>query len=331
VPLDSFNRQIDYLRISVIDRCNLRCVYCMPLNGLRFLPNAELLTPAEIEQVVRAAIRVGFRKFRLTGGEPTLRADLLEIVERIARVKDVGGLALTTNALLLPELAAPLKRAGLGRINVHLDSLNPATVEAQMRWGNFAQIWNGIMAAEAAGLTPIKLNAVVTAGYNEADVTELARLTVDRDWHVRFIELMPLGGGECATLSLKRYVSNIETRRRIESEFGALTEVAADNPSDEARNYRIAGARGIVGFISPVSEPYCGSCNRMRLTADGKFHLCLLNDDELDVRAALRSGSGRELDEVAAILSRAVALKPTGHHLLEGRSTRDRSMFQIGG
>ena len=194
--------------------------------------------------VARAAVSVGFRKFRLTGGEPLLRLDIVEIVERLARVPGVNGLALTTNALLLPELAAPLKKAGLGRINVHLDSLNPETVERQMRWGTFDKIWKGIMAAEAAGLTPIKLNAVVTAGYNEADVMDLARLTIERDWHVRFIELMPLGGGECAPLSVARYVSNIETRRRIETALGPLTEIPAENAADEARNYRLAGAQG---------------------------------------------------------------------------------------
>ena len=332
MPKDSFNREIDYLRISLIDNCNLRCVYCMPLGGLQFLPKSELLTPDEIERVVRAAVGVGFRKFRLTGGEPTLRADLIEIVERLSAVPGVGDLALTTNALILDRLALPLKAAGLKRINVHLDSLNPATVERQMRWGNLARVWDGIMAAEAAGLTPIKLNAVVTAGYNENEVVELARLTLERDWHVRFIELMPLGGGECASISIKRYVSNIATRRRIESELGPLQEIEAVSAADEARNFTIAGARGVVGFISPVSEPYCGTCNRMRLTADGKFHLCLLNDDELDVRKALRSGAPNGgAEEVAAILLRAVLNKPTGHHLLEGRSTRERSMYQIGG
>jgi GTP 3',8-cyclase len=331
MPRDLFNREIEYLRISVIDRCNLRCIYCMPLNGIRFSPKAELLTPSEIEAVVRAAVSVGFRKFRLTGGEPTLRLDLLEIVERIARVPGVGDLALTTNAILMRELARPLKAAGLSRINVHLDSLNPVIVERQMRGATFAQIWQGIEACEAAGLTPIKINAVVTAGYNEADVVELARLTLERNWHVRFIELMPLGGGECATLSVKRYVSNIETRRRVEAALGPLFELEATTSSDEARNFTLAGARGVIGFISPVSEPYCGTCNRMRLTADGKFHLCLLNDDELDVRRALRSPGRDALGEVARILERAVELKPTGHHLLDGRSTRERSMYQIGG
>ncbi|HEY1852807.1 MAG TPA: GTP 3',8-cyclase MoaA [Candidatus Binataceae bacterium] len=332
MPRDSFNREINYLRISVTDRCNLRCVYCMPLEGLRFLPNSELLNAEEIERVVRAAVSIGFRKFRLTGGEPSLRLDLLEIIERIAAIDGVGDLALTTNALLMPKLARPLKAAGLSRINVHLDSLNPETVERQMRWGTFDRIWEGILASEDAGLTPIKLNSVVAAGYNESDVVDLARLTLERDWHVRFIELMPLGGGECASLSIKRYVSNIETRRRIEALLGPMTEVSSSNPSDEARNYGLPNARGVIGFISPVSEPYCGTCNRMRLTADGKFHLCLLNDDELDVRKALRAGSGDGgLAAIAQILTRAVERKPTGHHLLEGRSTQDRSMYQIGG
>ena len=332
MPRDSFNREINYLRISVIDNCNLRCVYCMPLQGLQFLPKPELLTAPEIERVVRAASDAGFNKFRLTGGEPTLRADLLEIVERLSALPGVRDLALTTNALLLPKLARSLKSAGLKRINVHLDSLDPDTVERQMRWGSFERIWEGIMAAEHAGLVPIKLNAVVAAGYNEADVVDLARLTLGRDWHVRFIELMPLGGGECASLSIKRYVSNIETRRRIEAALGPMHELEPYNLSDEARNYRLAGARGVIGFISPVSEPYCGTCNRMRLTADGKFHLCLLNDDELDVRRALRSGDADGgIGQVTRILLRAVENKPTGHHLLEGRSTRDRSMYQLGG
>ena len=174
------------------------------------------------------------------------------------------------------------------------------------------------MAAEAAGLTPIKLNTVVTAGYNETDVMDLARLTIERDWHVRFIELMPLGGGECARLSVERYVSNIETRRRIEAALGPMTEIPAENPADEARNYRLRGARGVIGFISPVSEPYCGTCNRMRLTADGKFHLCLLNDDELDVKKSPPLRRRRDRKGGRHPASARSRMKPTGHHLLEG-------------
>jgi cyclic pyranopterin phosphate synthase len=329
MPRDGFGREIDYLRISLTDHCNLRCVYCMPLTGLSYAPSADLLTAEEIETVVRAAVAVGFRKFRLTGGEPTLRADLLEIVERITRVPGTFDLALTTNGVLLPKLAAPLAAAGLRRVNIHLDSLDAERVARVMRWGTLPEIWAGIEAAEDAGLRPIKLNAVVVRGFNEDDVVPLAALTLERDWHVRFIETMPLGTGEPALLSRTRLVPSAECRTAIERALGPLTRFPSADPSDEARNHRLPGARGVVGFISPVTEPYCGTCNRMRLTADGRFHLCLLNDDELDVRAALRGGGGPM--RVAEILLRAVAHKPTGHNLDVGRSTEERQMFQIGG
>jgi cyclic pyranopterin phosphate synthase len=329
VPRDRFGREIDYLRLSVIDHCNLRCVYCMPLRGLSFIPSPELLTAVEIETVARAAIGIGFRKFRLTGGEPTLRPDILEIVARIAALDGVADLAMTTNAILLPRLAAPLRAAGLSRLNIHVDTLHPERLKRIMRFGSLEEIEAGIAAAQAAGLVPIKINAVVARDYNETDVVELARRARDQGWQVRFIELMPLGGGEAAHLSLAQFVPTRETRERIEAALGPLQPIAPVSAADESRNFRFESGAGIVGFISPVSEPYCGSCNRMRLTADGKFHLCLLNDDELDVKAALRSGGG--ISEVAAILSRAVGLKPTGHRLDEGLSTEERQMFQLGG
>jgi cyclic pyranopterin phosphate synthase len=301
----------------------------MPEAGLRFLPAPDLLTAAEIEQVGRAAVGVGFRRFRLTGGEPTLRADLIEIVARLARIPGAADLSMTTNAILLTRLAEDLKAAGLRRVNVHLDSLDPARVATVMRWGSLRDIWAGIEAAEAAGLAPIKLNAVVVRGFNEQDVAPLAALTRERPWHVRFIETMPFGTGETQAVARGGLVRSAQSRARIEAALGPLTPVPGGDPSDEARNYRLPGARGVVGFISPVSEPYCGTCNRMRLTADGRFHLCLLNDDEVDVRATLRRGGG--LDEVAAILLRAVAHKPVGHRLAAGRFTEERQMFQIGG
>jgi cyclic pyranopterin phosphate synthase len=329
MPRDGFGREIDYLRISLTDHCNLRCVYCMPTTGLSFLPGPDLLRADEILFVARVAVDLGFRKLRLTGGEPTLRADLVDIVSGLARIPGLRDLALTTNGVLLPRLAPALARAGLRRVNIHVDSLDRDRLPRVMRWGTAAEVWAGIEAAHEAGFAPLKLNTVVVRGFNEEDVVPIAALTLDRPWHVRFVETMPLGVGEPATIARTRLVPNHETRRRIESALGALTPLAAIDPSDEARNFVAPNARGVIGFISPVSEPYCGTCNRMRLTADGRFHLCLLSDDEVDVRAALRRG-GSERD-VADILLRAVSHKPTGHRLATGESTAERQMFQIGG
>jgi cyclic pyranopterin phosphate synthase len=328
MPRDAFGREIGYLRISLIDHCNLRCVYCMPLEGIACTPPAELLSPAEIGLVARAAVATGFRKIRLTGGEPTLRADLVDVV-RAVTASGIPDLSLTTNAIRLPGLAPALVAAGLRRVNVHLDTLDPERLARVMRGGSLPDIWNGILAAEAAGLRPIKLNAVVVRGYNETDVTALAALTLERPWHVRFIETMPLGTGEPAAVARTAYVSNTETRTRIEAALGPLASLPIDDPSDESRNFRLGGAPGVIGFVSPVSEPYCGTCNRMRLTADGRFHLCLLNDDELDVRAVLRRGGS--VADVGAVLLRAVAAKPVGHRLHLGDGPAEREMYQLGG
>jgi cyclic pyranopterin phosphate synthase len=330
VPKDGFGREIDYLRISLTDQCNLRCLYCMPLQAGPFAASAALLTPAEIEAVARVALRSGFRRLRLTGGEPTLRPELLEIVERLAALSPED-LAMTTNAVRLPALAGSLARAGLRRVNIHVDSLDPRRLPQLMRWGNAGAIEAGIAAAEEAGLLPIKINCVVVRGHNdEDDVVGLAQRARTRGWHVRFIEMMPLGAGEPAQVARTGFVPSRATRLRIEAAFGPLAALPPAHASDESQNFRFAdGAPGTIGFISPVSEPYCGSCNRMRLTADGKFHLCLLNDDALDVRRALRGGGGPE--EVARILARAVSGKPIGHHLSDGVTVMSRQMFQVGG
>lgn len=324
--VDAFGRRIDYLRISLIDHCNLRCVYCMPLHELTFVPRPELLTPTEIEQIARAALGVGFRKIRLTGGEPTLRPDIVEIVERLAALPGLETLAMTTNGIRLPKLASELKRAGLSRVNIHVDTLNPASFERLMRWGKVEQVWAGIEAAEAAGLTPIKLNSVVLRGYNDEDVAELAALTVARPWHVRFIEAMPLGSQ--ANEAIRGYVPNHEVRDRIEAALGPLEPLYGGALEGEARMFRLPGAAGQIGFINPVSEPYCDDCNRLRLTADGKIRLCLLTDHELDFRRALREEGPEALDP---LFERAVRAKPVGHQLRRGRYPANRGMSQIGG
>jgi cyclic pyranopterin phosphate synthase len=324
---DSFGREIDYLRISITDRCNLRCVYCMPMDGLTFVPGPELLTPDEIEKVARAGADAGFRKIRLTGGEPTLRRDVVEIVERLARIPGIREMAMTTNGLRLPWVAEPLARAGLGRVNIHLDTLNESRLTKTMRLNSLDKVWAGLEAAERAELVPIKLNVVVTRGYNEEDVADLARLTLERDWHVRFIELMPLGGP--ADVAFNHYVSTRESMDQIETALGPLFPLNDGEVVGEARLYRLAGALGTVGFISPVSDPYCDSCNRMRLTADGRIRLCLLSEDELNFRDALRGGGSHE--DLVTLFQRAIWAKPKGHQLEDGIHPENRTMSQIGG
>lgn len=301
----------------------------MPLQGVRLTRPEELLNAEEIERVVRAAAALGFSKVRLTGGEPTLRVDLEEIVRRIAAIPEITDLSMTTNGILLPKLADRLRSAGLKRVNIHLDSLHPGRIQRVMRFATLDEIWAGIEAAESAGLCPIKINVVVTRGYNDDDIVELARLTLERNWHVRFIELMPLGGGEEARIAVSHFLSNDETLRRIQEGLGPLEPVASSHPSDEAVYYRLAQARGLIGLISPVTRPYCGTCNRMRLTADGKLHLCLLHDEELDLRSLLRAGSS--VAQIAEAIRLAVQRKPTGHALQQGVAPEERAMYQIGG
>lgn len=324
---DSHGREINYLRISVSDRCNLRCVYCMPMEGLSFVPGPELLTPAEIERVARAAVEVGFHKIRLTGGEPTLRPDIVEIVERLAGVPGIRELVMTTNGLRLPGLARPLKKAGLQRVNIHLDSVEESRLVNIMRLNSLKKVWAGIEAAEQAGLTPLKLNMVVTRGYNEEDIVALARLTLERNWHVRLIELMPLGSP--AQIAFKNYMPTGRSMAKIEAELGPLLPLHNGRVVGEAKLYRLPGAPGTVGFISPVSAPYCQSCSRLRLTADGHMRLCLLSEDELDVRTVLRGSNSHQ--DLVDTFRRAIAAKPIGYTLQNGLYPANRTMSQVGG
>jgi cyclic pyranopterin phosphate synthase len=324
---DSYGREINYLRISVTDRCNLRCIYCMPIAGLTFASAEDLLTPAEIERVARAAVEVGFYKIRLTGGEPTLRHDIIEIVERLAHIPGLRALVMTTNGTRLPQMAAALARAGLQRVNIHLDSVDPSRLAHLMRWNRLETVWAGIEAAERAGLTPLKINVVVTRGYNEPDVVELTQQTLIHDWHVRFIELMPLGTP--AEIAFNHYVPTAESFARIEAEVGPLLPLNGGHLDGEARVYRLPAALGTVGFISPVSAPYCDSCSRLRLTADGHLRLCLLAEPELDLRDTLRNGGSHR--DLVALFRRAVKAKPAGSRLQHGLYPENRTMSQIGG
>lgn len=323
---DSFGRRIDYLRISLTDRCNMRCVYCMPAVGMQFAPRPELLTNDELLLVVRAAAAAGFRKLRLTGGEPTLRQDLVELIRAMKAVPGIEHIAMTTNALRLRKLAGPLKEAGLDRVNISIDSLDPVKFRQISRGGNLDEVWAGIRAADEAGLRPLKLNAVIVRGMNDDEVVRLAELTTLHPWEFRFIEVMPLTG--VAGLAEEGVVSTAELVARIEAHFGRLNPYGQD-PADPARRYRIPGAPGKLGFISAVTDPFCATCNRMRLTADGRLHLCLLRDDEVDLRAAIRGGATQA--EVEQIVRHAVQLKPWGHGLPDGVLPTLRGMSELGG
>ncbi|PDV97004.1 GTP 3',8-cyclase MoaA [Candidatus Chloroploca asiatica] len=323
---DSFGRRIDYLRVSLTDRCNMRCVYCMPAVGMQFAPRPELLTNDELLLVIQAAAAAGFRKLRLTGGEPTLRQDIVELIAAMKAVPGIEHVAMTTNALRLRRLAGPLKEAGLDRVNVSIDSLDPVKFRQMTRGGNLDEVWAGIQAADEAGLHPIKLNAVIVRGMNDDEVVQLAALTTRHPWEFRFIEVMPLTG--VAGLAEEGVISTAELIARIEAHFGALTPYGQD-PADPARRYRIPGAPGKLGFISAVTDPFCATCNRMRLTADGRLHLCLLRDDEVDLRSAIRNGA--TVTEIEQIVRHAVQIKPWGHGLPEGVLPTVRGMSQLGG
>ncbi len=322
---DKFGRNLHYLRISLTDACNFRCVYCMPEN-IRFKPRAELMQDDELLLLTRAFVELGVDKIRLTGGEPMLRAGLPHLVREIKGM-GVRDLSMTTNGSMLAHQAQTLADAGLDRVNISLDSLNPAKFRRITRRGNLADTWQGILAAEEAGLVPIKLNVVVVRGYNDEDVVDMARLTLTHDWEVRFIELMPLGSE--GSFALESMVPSSETIARIESAFGPLEEVPGYNGEDPSRPFRIPGAAGTLGFISSVTAPFCAGCTRLRLTADGRLRLCLLHDDEVDLLDPLRAGA--TYDKIKEIIRDAAWRKPWGHQLDEDRFPVSREMSQIGG
>jgi len=328
--LDAYNRPISYLRISVTDRCNLRCVYCMPPEGVPWRPHDEILRYEEIETVARAAAELGVSKLRLTGGEPLVRHGLVDLVRKLSAVPGVDDLALTTNGTLLAGWAAALRRAGLKRVNISLDTLRAERFAEITRGGHLEDVLAGIEAAEEAGLVPIKINTVVVRGLNDDEVVDFARRTQEDGWNVRFIELMPIGNNQLADAGWRaRCVPADEIRRQIEAALGPLQPAKLAAGGGPARTYRLAGARGTLGFITPVSEHFCTGCNRLRLTADGHLRPCLMSEREIDLRTPLRQGAG--VAEIKALLLQGIEAKPLRHHLEECEQPRDRVMSQLGG
>ena len=326
--VDSFGRTINYLRISVTDRCNLRCVYCLPRGEIAWQPPEALLSAQEIIRVAAGFARLGVSQVRLTGGEPLVRPDLLEIVRGLASTPGIEAVSLTTNGILLEDLAGQLARAGLRRANVSLDTLQVEKYRWLTRGGSIARVWRGIEAAERAGLAPVKINVVVVRGLNADELPDLARLTVDHDWHVRFIEMMPVANeqewGEGFPAVGERYYPVSQ----MQADLAGLGLEPAEGPvgNGPARTFRLRGSKGTLGFISPIGDHFCARCNRMRLTADGTLRPCLLQDSELNLRDALRRG-----EDIEALLREAVQRKPAGHALAVGELPASRRMAQIGG
>ncbi len=322
---DQFGRSIEYLRISVTDRCNFRCVYCMPLEGLDWLPKADILSYEEIEAVVRQLAPLGLRRLRITGGEPTIRPQLEKLISMLRAVPGVEDIALSTNGVRLPQMAESLAAAGLSRVNVSADSLQPDRIRQIARRDLKFDPTATIRAALEAGLKPVKLNVVVMRGINDDEIGDFARLTLDHEVHVRFIELMPVG--EMAGLTWEHVVPSAEVLERAAAAVGTLAHSAGPAMGNgPATYYQAAGAPGTIGVITPMTHTYCGTCNRVRLTADGRLRTCLYGDHEVNLREPLRAGEPLE-----PLFVRALAEKPREHQLLQMQVGGLRALSQVGG
>ena len=321
---DQFGRSIEYLRISVTDRCNFRCVYCMPEHGLPWLPKNDILSYEEIAEVVRQLAPLGLRRIRITGGEPTIRPALHTLIAQIRAVGTVEDIALSTNGAKLPELAPGLRAAGLDRVNMSVDSLRPERIASIARRNLGFDPVVAAGAAEAAGLSPIKLNVVVMRGINDDEIEDFARLTFDHPWHVRFIELMPVG--DLRELTWDHVVPSDEILGRIAAIGSLATDPGPPRGNGPAAYHRLAGARGTIGVITPMTHTYCGTCNRVRLTADGRLRTCLYGDHEVNLRDPLRAGEPLE-----PLFRLALAGKPQAHDLLQMKVGGLRALSQVGG
>ncbi len=324
---DAFARPIEYLRVSVTDKCNLRCVYCMPEAGLPWLHRDEILSYEEIAAIVRAAASVGVRTIRLTGGEPLLRPNLERLVAMIAEIPGIDDLALSTNGLLLEEQIGALAQAGLKRVNVSLDTLRADRFETIARRPGLDRVLRGIDAAIAYGLAPVKVNCVVMRGRNDDEVADFAELARRLPIAVRFIEVMPVLAYSEA--QREEYVPANELLERLR-DIGDLQPVLGPAGNGPARYYALPNSAGTIGVITPLSHDYCNRCNRIRLTADGRLRLCLFGDYHVDLRTALRAGATES--KIAEMLQRSMLIKPERHHLRLGEpASRMRALSEIGG
>lgn len=310
--VDKHNRDINYLRVSVTDRCNLRCIYCMPAEGITCLRHKDILNYEELHRIIRISSEIGIRKVRITGGEPLVRLGIVDFVKSLGTIQTLNDISMTTNGILLEEFADKLFLAGVHRINISLDSLNAEKYRQITRIGDLQNVLRGIEKARETGFSPIKINIVAIKGFNDDEIQDFARLTFDNSFQIRFIELMPLGNAGAD--SDGRFLSNDYIRTQIET-LGKLEKVkrTGDGTDGPADIYSLAGSRGQIGLISAISHNFCSSCNRLRLTADGQLRTCLLADEETDLRGPLRSGcSDSTLKE---IIEEAIAKKPNQHKI----------------
>lgn len=321
---DSFQRPINYLRISVTDRCNLRCKYCMPAEGIDLVSHSDLLTYEEISSIARAAAEMGISNIRISGGEPLVRLGLVNLIRMLSQIEGIDDLSMTTNGTLLESHATELKDAGLKRVNISLDTLKQSKYKEITKFDKLPDVLKGIEAAHKAGLEPVKINVVAMRGVNDDELLDFALLSRDEGWHVRFIELMPLVNKE----ENPDFISLVEICQHLSS-LGELEPYYPTVGNGPAKYYRIPGAEGTIGFITPVSEHFCFKCNRLRLTADGKLLPCLLSDEEVDLRPALREGTPPQ--EIKDRILQAIALKPEGHRINKGPVSQTRQMAQMGG
>lgn len=317
---DRFQRGIDYLRISVTDRCNLRCIYCMPPEGVLLVNRRDILSFEEIQTIVRAASELGIDKVRITGGEPLVRLHITELIRMISGVDGIKEISMTTNGILLAKYAAELQQAGLRRVNVSLDTLKAGRFRDITRAGELTAVLKGIEAAREVGLNPIKINMVPMKGINDDEIVDFAKMTIEAGWHVRFIELMPFAKGiELIPADIQK--KQIELLGKMEPYFGIVG-------AGPARYYRLPGANGTIGFISAISEPFCERCNRLRLSATGILYPCLFSENGMDLRTYLRRGI--TITEVKALITQAASLKPQQHQRATGNSMV-KNMSRIGG